>query len=259
MPIPATHNSNKADPSNEYLAFSPANHCQFSKDGMTAHGFGADAIDFNCYVQSPADDRFSGFKDDQYLWMHHMLQMSGMEEASCQAVKAGLGDHFIKIPDSAPEVCSPTEAYFAGEIKTFKKIADLIKSSFESTLTDKTVGQILFLLACLIHGIQDRKHLDGAPDGINSLEHFTTHLCQFFTDIWPSEEMSQTAIENTELMLERFEFYLMRTFFKTRLEDFAEEALQKIKNFKIPEGKSPKDYYPDDDFIKQALPAFKPA
>lgn len=230
------------------LAFSPEVHCQLLGESLPESGFSDDAVKMTCYVQEPADNRFSGFKTDGRLWMHYMRQMFGMERDTCLWIKRTLNR-----PES-PADCNPEEAYLAGEKFTFEGIAYLIRTSSPPELDDQTAGKILFLIGCLAHAVQDKKHLDGNPQGINSLEHFVppgwSHVC---TDLDPPPKMRREAIKRTKELADHLDQFLKQRFGPAR----GAELMAQIKKFDL-KGRRVEDYYPDEDFIRRFVPSFRP-
>jgi len=189
--------------------------------------------------------------------MHYIHQMFSMEVASCEEVKRLNSKHFVKMGSPNKSTCSLEEAYFAGERKVFEIIETLIRhSKHPKKLSAKTLGRILFLLACLCHAVQDRKHLAGNPEGINSLEHFLppawTHVV---TDIDPPRKMEDRARLQTEALIYRLRAFLWQQFEGRP----GKHLFNQIQNFKLPPGKELKDFYPSKKFIEKALPQFHPA
>lgn len=231
------------------VAFSPEVHCRILNDALPPLGFSGDAAAMTCYVQEPADNRFSGFKTDGRLWMHYMQQMFGMDRESCRSIKRILGK-----PAGRP-ACTLDEGFEAGKRIVFRGIAWLIRRDGKEMLETETVGKVLFLIGVLAHAVQDRKHLEGNPDGINSLEHFLppgwVHVC---TDLHPPPAMERDARERTTRLVSDFRKFLEAAFGQSRGRDF----FRQISSFRLPPGKKLEDYYPDDAFIHRFVPSFRP-
>lgn len=231
------------------LAFSSEVHCSLIEETLPEAGFSHDATSFTCFVQGSADDFLWGFKSEGVLWMHYLRQAFGMNRETCRWVRTILGKN------DSPEECHPDEAYQAGERLTFARISDLIDASEDARLNDATVGKILFLFACLVHGVQDKKHLDGNPDGITQIEHILPPAWHHvLTDRNPPPPMRNRAARRTQELVARLDTYLQSKYGIDR----GRELMTRIRGFDLRE-KPAEAYYPDRKFIETFVPSFRPA
>lgn len=231
------------------VAFAPSVHRRQIRETLPRRGYGRYAVQMTSSVQCPADSRFSGFKENARLWMHYMRQPFGMDPAACRRIKRILGE-----PET-PARCSLDEAYNAGERLVFQRMALLVRAdSSGEGLASQTIARILFLLGVLIHAVQDRKHLEGNPHGINSWEHFLPpRWVHAWTDSFPPDEMEAGARGRTLALLDRFERFLVEEFGEGR----GGQLLSEIQGFRLGENERIEDYYPPAEFIREAVPRFE--
>lgn len=237
------------DQTNDVLvAFSTEVHCDVVEETLPEVGFSPDATSFTCYVQGKVDDFLDGFKSESVLWMHYLRQNFGMNRETCRWVRTILGKN------DSPEECHPEEAYQAGERLTFARISDLIDASESAQLDDATIGKILFLFACLIHGVQDKKHLDGNPEGITQIEHILPPAWRhILTDRDPPQPMRNQAALRTQELVVRLEDYLQRKYGANR----GKELMARMRKFDL-RGKRVEAFLPDRKWIKTFVPSFRP-
>lgn len=219
---------------NALVTFDISVHCRILEATLPTQGYSADSVRLACEVQYPADKQVVGFKRSSLYWMHYIRQTFGMHAEDCDYVRKILGKR------KESRQCTPDEAYTAGEKITFGQIDRLIRQSPpETLLTDETVGKSLFLLACLAHAVQDKKHMEGFPDGITALEHYLPPgWINKETDSRPPPAMEAGGRERTVALLGRFEVFLQRRFGRER----GMELARQIKSFRLPPNKELADY-----------------
>ena len=69
------------------VAFSPEVHKRHLRKSLPERGYSTDAVLMTESVQGPADNRFTGFKDNGRLWMHFMEQMFGIDASACSEIR----------------------------------------------------------------------------------------------------------------------------------------------------------------------------
>lgn len=234
------------------VAFLPGihqDHTRRANDGREPlqDRYSEDAITLINRVQGPADSRGdAGFKDNTRLWMHYIKPMFGYDPAACRRIREVVGR------SDAAGACTVEEAYEAGERLTFQSIARMIREAPDpSRLDQTTLARILFLVGALVHAIQDKKHLEGSPEGINSHDH--TILFHWVTDICPSRGMSERSVQRTVEFLGHFEEFLDGELGP----EMGRSVVGQLRGFDLQGNESVEGFY-SDAFMDETLPRFQP-
>lgn len=207
-------------------------HHGLSNDVLSEFDYSSEARAFIDEVQKVIDSRFSGYKNQQNLYLHHIDETFGYKEGV---------DALIQ------------EMYASVKVE----ISNLLRGKRGCSAEDnETFSKILFILGVLHHKAQDYKHREDnwtadESDPINSLEHFTTEIHQFFTDIWPSDEDQRKARHRTVEETDSFERWFKYKFGVDRGEDF----LRCLKRWKPAYGKEIKDYLPSHQWFYRVFPS----
>jgi hypothetical protein len=170
-----------------------------------------------------------------------------MHPQSCAQIRKVLGK------PAGQKKCTLDEGYEVGEKVVFHQIARLIR---EEPSLDMKMGKSLFLLSVLGHAVQDRKHMEGFPNGVNALEHYIgPGAINSKTDKYPDKEKDENgkdqetrAVDRTTALLERFDAYLKEEFGEAR----AMMITAHLKAFKSSPEKTYKDY-----FAPELLPRYR--
>lgn len=245
-----------ADPSSIDLsgavAFLPGvhqDHTRRANDGREPpqDRYSEDAITLINWVQGPADSRGdAGFKDNSRLWMHYIRPMFGYDPVACRRIREVVGR------SDRAGACTVEEAYEAGERLTFQFIVRMIRAAPDpSHLDQATLARILFLVGALVHAVQDKKHLEGSSEGINSHDH--TILFHWVTDICPSRGMSERSVQRTVEFLGHFEEFLDGELGP----EMGRSVVGQFRGFDLQENESVEGFY-SDAFMDETLPRFQP-